>query len=114
MFNKVVSQRERRIKRGRGRVFGTDKRPRLSVFRSGKHIYAQLINDEKGVTLVSASDLDLKEGTKSEQALIVGKGLAEKAQKAKIKKVVFDRRGYAYHGRVQMIAAGAREGGLEF
>ena len=114
MINKNDSQREKRIRRGRSRIFGTAQRPRLSVFRSGKHIYAQLIDDEKGATLVSAADLTLQSGQKSERASAVGKELAEKALKAKIKKVVFDRRGYAYHGRVRMVAEGARAGGLDF
>lgn len=112
MTKKINEQRERRTKRTRSRIFGTAKRPRLSVFRSGKHIYAQLIDDEKGVTLVSVSDLALKTGTKGEKAATVGKELAEKALKAKIKDVVFDRRAYAYHGRVKMVAEAAREGGL--
>jgi large subunit ribosomal protein L18 len=86
----------------------------LSVFRSGKHIYAQLIDDERGITLVSSSDLEIKGGTKSERASAVGKELAEKSQKAKIKKVIFDRRGYAYHGRIKLVAESAREGGLAF
>ncbi|OGC59614.1 50S ribosomal protein L18 [candidate division WWE3 bacterium RIFCSPLOWO2_01_FULL_53_14] len=107
-------QRERRIKRVRSRIFGTAKRPRLSVFRSGKHTYAQLINDDKSATLVSVSDLGIKAGTKGERAAAVGKELAEKAKTAKIKAVVFDRRAYAYHGRVQMVAEAAREGGLIF
>jgi large subunit ribosomal protein L18 len=114
MTIKIRTQREKRIRRGRSRIFGTAERPRLSVFRSGKHIYAQLIDDEKGLTLVSASDLAVKSGTKSERAAVIGKELAEKAQKAKIKRAVFDRRGYAYHGRVRMAAEGARAGGLEF
>jgi large subunit ribosomal protein L18 len=108
------TQRERRRVRVRGRVSGTAKRPRLSVFRSAKHIYAQIINDEKGTTLVSCSDMDVKEGTKTERAFKVGEKLAQSAKKKKIKKVVFDRGGYAYHGRVKAVAEGAREGGLEF
>lgn len=98
----------------RGKIFGTAKRPRLSVFRSGKHIRAQLIDDEKAETLASASDLALKEGTKTEKALVVGEELAKKALKLKIKKVVFDRGGYKYHGRVKAVAEGARKGGLKF
>lgn len=114
MLKKLNEQREKRIRRGRSRIFGGAKRPRLSVFRSGKHIYAQLVNDEKGVTLASVSDLEIKSGTKSERAAAVGKELAEKALKAKIKTVVFDRRYYAYHGRIKMVAEAAREGGLLF
>lgn len=108
------AQRQRRKMRVRGRVVGTAKRPRLSVFRSAKHVYAQIINDEKGVTLVSCSDVDVKNGTKTERAFKMGKELSERAKKKKIKKVVFDRGGYAYHGRVKAVADGAREGGLEF
>jgi len=110
-------KRHRRHKRIRARVSGTSKVPRLSVFRSAKHIYAQLLNDEKGNTLVSASDLELKKKKRTGKisvALEVGKLIAEKAQKKKIDKVVFDRGGYAYHGRVKALAEGAREGGLKF
>lgn len=108
------SQRKRRQLRIRGRVFGTAKRPRLSVFRSAKYIYAQLIDDEKGVTLASASGLEVKKGTKKERAAAVGEAIAVRAKKKKIKKVVFDRGGYAYHGRVKVVAEEARKGGLEF
>uniref|UniRef100_A0A831Z0Y6 Large ribosomal subunit protein uL18 n=1 Tax=candidate division WWE3 bacterium TaxID=2053526 RepID=A0A831Z0Y6_UNCKA len=103
-----------RVRRVRSRIFGTAKKPRLSVFRSGKHIYAQLINDEKGITLVAASDLDLKEGTKIARAEAVGEKISQAAQKAKIREVVFDRGSYAYHGRIKAVAEGARKGGLRF
>lgn len=106
--------RQKRRLRIRGKIFGTAKRPRLSVFRSGKHTYAQLIDDDKGVTLAAVSDAAFKEGTKSERAYKVGEALAAAAQKKKIKVVVFDRGGYAYHGRIAAIAEGARKGGLEF
>lgn len=93
-------------------------RPRLSVFRSNKTIYAQIIDDQKSKTLVAATSLKLgKEAqklTKTEQAFKTGQLLAKKALKAKIKKVIFDRRGYKYHGRVKALAEGAREGGLKF
>jgi large subunit ribosomal protein L18 len=95
-------------------------RPRLSVFRSSKQIYAQVIDDEKGVTLAAASTLekDLRDGLKTgadvNAARKVGKELAERAKKAGVKAVVFDRAGYLYHGRVKALAEGAREGGLEF
>ncbi len=95
-------------------------RPRLSVFRSSKHIYVQVIDDLKGVTLVSASTLDkelkdtLKTGADKAAAEAVGKLVAERAKKAGIDKVVFDRGGYIYHGRIKALADGAREGGLEF
>ncbi len=114
IIRKARDNREKRRLRVRGRVFGTVKKPRLSVFRSGKHIYAQLINDEKGETLVSASDSAFKEGTKSERAFKMGEALAEAARKNKIGTVVFDRGGYAYHGRVSAVAEGARKGGLKF
>ncbi len=107
-------KRGRRRAKVRGKIFGTSKRPRLSVFRASKHIYAQLIDDKKGETLVAATDLALDKGTKTEKALLVGKDLAAKALRRKIKKVVFDRGGYKYHGRVRALAEGAREGGLEF
>jgi large subunit ribosomal protein L18 len=107
-----------KIKTGiRSRVKGTAERPRLSVFRSNKQIYAQIIDDSTGNTLVAASTKSTAADTKTtkvEQAFIVGKTLAEKAKQAGIDKVVFDRNGYLYHGRVKNLAAGAREGGLEF
>lgn len=106
--------RERRRARVRGKIFGTKRRPRLSVFRSGKHISAQLIDDEKGETLASASDLGLKGGAKTERAQAVGEELAKRALKLKIKKIVFDRGGYRYHGRIKAVAEGARKGGLKF
>ena len=106
--------RARRQVRVRHRVWGTLKRPRLSVFRSGKYIYAQLINDEKSITLLSASDLKVKGGTKTEKARKAGEVLAASALKKKIKMVVFDRAGFRYHGRVKALAEGARKGGLEF
>ncbi len=106
-----------RIKRHlkvRRRINGTADRPRLAVFRSGQHIFAQIIDDNKGVTLASESDLKAKQGTKSERAYEVGKKLAEKALKSKINGVVFDRGGFLYHGRIAEVARGAREGGLKF
>jgi large subunit ribosomal protein L18 len=109
-------QRRLRIKRSiRKRVTGTPSRPRLSVFRSNKCIYAQIINDVDGKTLVSASSLEL-EGSKNnlESAGAVGKLLAEKASTNGVTSVIFDRNGYLYHGRVKALAEGAREGGLKF
>jgi len=97
----------------RKRVIGSAERPRLSVFRSGQHIYAQIINDSEHKTLTSESDLSLK-GKKTERAFQVGKAIGEKAVKLKIKQVVFDRGGFLYHGRIAELARGAREGGLEF
>lgn len=116
----AFSKEKRRLKikkRIRRVVTGTAERPRLSVYRSNKQIYAQLIDDVNGKTLMSASSYNNKaaEGKeKSEQAKIVGKEIAEKASKANISKVVFDRNGYLYHGRVRSLAEGAREGGLQF
>ena len=111
--NKARLKRHRRI---RNKVVGTAQRPRLNVFRSLKNIYAQIIDDEKGVTLVSASSLELKGeyGGNKEAANKVGKLVADKAKAAGINTVIFDRGGYIYHGRVAELAAGAREGGLEF
>ena len=108
---------ERRIKikfRIRKNVNGTAERPRLSVFRINKQIYAQVINDLTGKTLASASSLGLEAMPKKEQAAKVGELLAEKAQAAGISQVVFDRNGYLYHGRVKELADGARKGGLNF
>ena len=112
-------QRRTRIKsRVRTVVSGTAERPRLSVFRSNKQIYAQLIDDVQGITLAAASSSDKAiagaEGSKSEKAAMVGKLVAEKAVKAGITEVVFDRNGYLYHGRVKQLADAAREGGLKF
>jgi large subunit ribosomal protein L18 len=111
-------RRERIKRRIRKIISGTAERPRLSVFRSNKQISVQLIDDIKGVTLVAASSLDKdlasQKGTKLEQAQLVGKALAEKATKAGIEAVVFDRGGYLYHGRVKSLADAAREAGLKF
>ena len=103
--------------RVRNKISGTDLRPRLSVFRSNKEIYAQLVDDVKGVTLVAASSKEkdaASEGTKIEKANAVGKAIAQKAIAAGIEAVVFDRGGYLYHGRVKSLAEGARQGGLKF
>lgn len=112
--------RQRRQFRVRRRVTGTADRPRLNVFRSLTGIYAQVIDDEVGQTMVSASSIDhelrasMNEKTKSEQAQIVGQVIAERAKSLGIDKVVFDRAGYRYIGRVKALAEGAREGGLQF
>ena len=98
----------------RNRVVGSLKRPRLAVFRSNKHIYAQIIDDIMGKTLVSGSDTKLEKKVKSDKAFQVGLQLAEKALKKKIVEVVFDRGGFLYHGRVRKLSEGAREGGLKF
>ncbi len=110
-------RREKRKKRIKAKIFGTKERPRLCVFRSNKHIYCQLVDDTKGHTLASASDRELKlteKKKKTEIAFEVGKLIAKKAKKLKIEKVVFDRSGYRYHGRVKALAEGARKGGLKF
>jgi len=110
-------RRYRRHLRVRKRVAGTTERPRLVVFRSLKHIYAQLVDDDRGISLLGVSDdsegLTLEGVGKVAKAKATGKLLAEKAKTAGITKVVFDRGGYRYHGRVQAVAEGAREGGLE-
>jgi large subunit ribosomal protein L18 len=112
--------RLRRHKRVRRHVAGTPEQPRLNVFRSARHIYAQVVDDSQGHTLVSASTIDpevkvqLKGLAKSEQAKVVGKVLAERALDQGIKQVVFDRGGYKYHGRVKALADAARESGLVF
>ena len=118
MINKVSnnSLRLARHARVRRKVSGTSEVPRLSIFRSNAQIFAQIIDDEKGVTLCSSSSLELKikNGGNAEGAALVGKDIALKAKKAGIKAVVFDRGGYAYHGRVEALANAAREAGLEF
>ena len=112
---------ERRRNRTRGAIHKHNAgRPRLSVFRSGKHIYAQVIDDGKGITVASASTIEkdvrggLKTGANVEAAKTVGKLVAERAKKAGVEQVVFDRGGYLYHGRVKALAEAAREGGLSF
>ena len=110
------SNRRSRIKAHiRTKISGTAEKPRLSVFRSNAQIYAQIIDDVKGVTLAAASSLGSKDKmTKTEQAAVVGKLIAKNALEAGIKEVVFDRNGYLYHGRVKQLADAAREGGLKF
>ncbi len=118
--NAKKEARLRRHRRVRAHVIGTGERPRLNVFRSAEHIYVQIIDDSKGHTLASASTVDgevrgqLEGKNKTEAARIVGKTIAERAKKAGITSVVFDRGGWRYHGRVKALAEGAREGGLEF
>jgi len=112
-------QRNRRHARIRAKVLGTTERPRLSIFRSNKFIYAQIINDETGKTLVASTDAEMKKGKgktggKLESSKTAGIELAKKAKEANITKVVFDRGGYLYTGRVKAVAEGAREGGLNF
>lgn len=114
--NKTTQTKLRRAARSRARITGTLERPRLAIFRSNKSVYAQLIDDEKGNTLFSASSKEMKgaKNTKTQLAEQVGELLAKKALDKGVKKVVFDRRGYQYHGRVKALAEGARKGGLEF
>lgn len=132
-----IKKRHRRHKRVRAKISGTAKRPRLCVFRSLKYIYTQLIDDDKGQVLAAASEKELKPKAKEQKSKVktkdkklkeekvfrtgkvaiafeVGKLIAEKALKKKIEKVVFDRSGYKYHGKVKSLAEGAREGGLKF
>ena len=118
---KKVSRNEMRVERHnriRKELSGTTERPRLNVFRANANITAQIIDDEKGITLVSAStlekELNIKNGGNVEAAKIIGAEIAKRAKKAKIDKVVFDRGGYLYHGRVKALAEAARENGLEF
>lgn len=121
-FKTKEEKRGRRAARVRAKVIGTMERPRLSVFRSNKHVFAQLIDDTTSKTLVSASDKEVKLPTKKEAgvqtkvlaSLTVGKLLAEKAIAKKLTKAVFDRAGYRFTGRVKAVAEGAREGGLQF
>jgi len=125
----MLEKQEKRFKRHkkiRARASGSKEKPRLCVFRSAKHIYAQLIDDDKRKTLVSASDLEIKTSKskaqkeeskmsgKTAKAFELGKLIARKASEKKIEKVVFDRGGYKYHGRIKAVAEGAREGGLKF
>ncbi len=115
-----LTARLKRKKRIRKNVFGSQDRPRMSVFRSAKHIYAQIIDDTKGVTLVAASTLDPEykdapvDGKKQEVAKAIGNLIGKRALDKGIKKVVFDRNGFLYHGRVKALSDGAREAGLEF
>jgi large subunit ribosomal protein L18 len=120
---KKVDKNQKRLERHysiRNKITGTPERPRLNIFKSSKHIYAQVIDDATGTTLASAStqDKELKdqvaELTKKEAAKLVGKAVGERAKEKGINSVVFDRGGYLYHGRVQLLAEGARESGLEF
>lgn len=120
VVKKKVQDRKRRHRRVRANLSGTAERPRLNIYRSLDNIYAQVINDDEGHTIVSASTIDKElapqvEGkSKSEAAELVGKALAERAKAAGVTSVVFDRGGFRYQGRVAALAKGAREGGLEF
>lgn len=118
MIDKVKAKREARLRRHnrvRAKVSGTAEIPRLNVFRSNRGLFIQLIDDAAGKTIASVNDEEIKAGkTKVEKAKEAGKLIAQKAGKAGIKKAIFDRGGYQYHGRTQAVAEGAREGGLEF
>ena len=113
----TTTKEDRRLRikhRVRNKISGTAELPRMSVFRSNKQIYVQVINDETGKTLVATSSLGMEKMNKTEQAEKVGEKIAQIALEAGITKVVFDRNGYLYHGRVQELANGARKGGLKF
>jgi len=114
MINKKLEKRIRLKKKIRNKINGTAKIPRLSVFRSNNFIYAQIVDDVKKITLVSASDLKEKKGTKSERSKAIGLLVAEKAIAKGIKACVFDRNGFKYTGRIKALADGARAGGLKF
>jgi large subunit ribosomal protein L18 len=114
MMNKKLEKRIRLKKKIRTKVAGTSAMPRLSVFRSNQFIYAQVIDDATGTTLVSSSDMSEKKGTKTEHSIVVGKDVATKAKAKGITAVVFDRNGFKYTGRVKALADAAREAGLKF
>ncbi|GAB5493564.1 MAG: 50S ribosomal protein L18 [Phototrophicaceae bacterium] len=117
---KKYQARKRRQRRVRAKLHGTAERPRLNIFRSNENIFAQVINDDEGLTLASASTIDkevktqIDDKTKSEAAKVVGEVLADRAKKAGVENVIFDRGGFQYHGRVAALAEGAREAGLKF
>jgi large subunit ribosomal protein L18 len=120
-FRKALTPRKRRHVRVRAKVGGTSARPRLNVFRSSAHIYVQVIDDNRGRTLVAASDLEQEvldragaDATKTSRARVVGELIGERAKAAGIEAIVFDRGGYLYHGRVKAVAEGARNSGLTF
>ena len=112
--NTKTQKRERRHARIRAKVSGTEAKPRLSVFKSNKFVYAQIINDEKGETLAQVSSKKIVKGTMLEKALQTGKEIARLAKEKKVEAVVFDRGGFIYKGKIKAIADGAREGGLKF
>ena len=117
MISKKDIKKNRRIKRTRAKIFGTVKRPRLTVFKSLEHIYAQLIDDQNSKTIIVSSDFNLNKKNKVKrtiQAFMVGEDLAKKAKAARVEEIVFDKRGYKYHGIIKQLADGARKGGLKF
>jgi large subunit ribosomal protein L18 len=120
-FRRALTKRQRRHVRVRAKVSGTQARPRLNVFRSSAHIYAQVIDDDRGHTILAASDLEPEvreragaDAKKSDRARVVGEVIGERAKAAGIDAIVFDRGGYLYHGRVKAVAEGARASGLTF
>ncbi|MFN4181350.1 MAG: 50S ribosomal protein L18 [Candidatus Paceibacteria bacterium] len=113
-MQKKQEKRTRLKSKIRAKVSGVATRPRLSVFRSNRFIYAQIIDDQKGVTLASASDVKTEKGTKLERAKMVGEAIAKAALSKKINEVVFDRNGFKYTGRIKLVADAAREAGLKF
>ncbi len=113
-MNKKLEKRIRLKKKIRAKIYGTSTCPRLSVFRSNNYIYAQLIDDSKGVTIVGASDMGIEKGTKTERGTSVGANLAKESIALGIKECVFDRNGFKYTGRIKALADGARAGGLKF
>lgn len=113
MLQKQINRLRRKAK-VRSKISGTAARPRLSIFRSETHVYAQLIDDQNGKTLAAASDLKISQGSKTEKSSKVWEELAKKAKELKISEVVFDRGGFSYHGRVKALADSARKGGLKF
>jgi len=114
MANKKLEKRIRLKKKIRAKIYGTGECPRLSVFRSNNYIYAQMIDDSKGITVASASDMDIKTGTKTEKSVAVGVNIAKQSNAKGIKSCVFDRNGFKYTGRIKALADSARAGGLKF
>ena len=110
----LKSKIARRHKSIRAHLAGSEAQPRLAVFRSNQHIYAQLIDDSKHKTIAAESDLKVGKGTKMERAMAIGESIAKKAVAKKVTRIVFDRGGFKYHGRIKAVAEGARKGGLEF
>lgn len=113
-MNKKQDKRIRLKKKIRAKIYGTSEIPRLSVFRSNNFIYAQMIDDSKGVTIASASDMDIKKGTKTERSILVGTQISKESNTKGIKSCVFDRNGFKYTGRIKALADSARASGLKF
>ena len=111
--NKVIARKKNKV-RIRKKIAGTEERPRLCIYRSGRHMYAQIVNDQTGVTVAAASTLKSTKGSNIDAAKSIGAEVAKKAIEKNVKSVVFDRSGYVYHGRVKAVADGAREAGINF